>query len=221
MLDTLILLVPILLADVVNPVLFAFMVYAVGTDRPLGNSLAALLGHTLSYLCFGILLAVSLDPIIQRLENPLPVDFGISFAIGVLLVWMAWRSATGKGQSEEKRPERLTVPKAFAFGAVINLIGLPFALPYFAALDQIIKADLPVTGSLTLIAAYNLFYALPFLIVPVLAGLMGEASRPILARINEKVDKFSGVLMPVMLALVGVALIADALRYLFVGEGFF
>lgn len=37
---------PMLLADVVNPVLFAFMVYAVGTERPLGNSISALLGHT-------------------------------------------------------------------------------------------------------------------------------------------------------------------------------
>lgn len=221
MLDTLILLVPILLADILNPVLFAFLVYAVGTDRPVGNSLAALLGHTLTYLGFGILLAASLDPIIQRLENPLPVDFGISFTIGALLIWMAWRSATGKAQSEEKRPERLTVPKAFAIGAILNLIGLPFALPYFAALDQIIMADLSVSGSVTLVVGYNLLYALPFLVVPLLAGLMGEASRPILARINEKVDKVSGVLMPVMLASVGVALVADALHYLFIGEGLF
>jgi hypothetical protein len=31
-------LVPILLTDIVNPVLFAFMVYAVSTDRPIANS---------------------------------------------------------------------------------------------------------------------------------------------------------------------------------------
>jgi hypothetical protein len=43
MLDLWAVLIPILLADIVNPVLFAFMVYAVGTDRPLGNSIAALL----------------------------------------------------------------------------------------------------------------------------------------------------------------------------------
>jgi len=43
----------------------------------------------------------------------------------------------------------LTPLTAFGFGAVINLIGLPFALPYFAALDQILKADLTVTDSVT------------------------------------------------------------------------
>lgn len=60
MLDLWAVLIPILLADVVNPVLFAFMVYmvyAVGTDRPLSNSISALLGHTAAYLSFGIVLA--------------------------------------------------------------------------------------------------------------------------------------------------------------------
>jgi len=47
-------LIPILLTDIVNPVLFAFMVYAVGTDRPVSNSIAALLGHTAAYLTFGL-----------------------------------------------------------------------------------------------------------------------------------------------------------------------
>ena len=45
---------PILLADVVNPVLFAFMVYAVSTQRPIINSTAILLGHTLAYFSAGL-----------------------------------------------------------------------------------------------------------------------------------------------------------------------
>ena len=49
----------ILLADSLNPVLFAFMVYVVGTDRPVTNPLAALTGHTVAYLAFGILLALA------------------------------------------------------------------------------------------------------------------------------------------------------------------
>ena len=63
MLDLWAILLPILLADIVNPVLFAFMVYAVGSDRPLLNSIAALLGHTAAYLSFGIGLAFAFEAI--------------------------------------------------------------------------------------------------------------------------------------------------------------
>jgi len=38
----------------------------------------------------------------------------------------------------------LTPVKAFGLGAVINFVGIPFALPYFAALNQILKADLTI-----------------------------------------------------------------------------
>jgi cytochrome c biogenesis protein CcdA len=217
--DLLIVLLPILVADIVNPVLFAFLVYAVGTDRPLGNSLAALFGHTATYLGFGILLAAFFDAIMVRLENPEPIDFGISLVIGLLLLGVAWRSVTASGSTGQKQPVGLTPTKAFLIGSFINLIGLPFALPYFAALDQMLAAELSVTHSVMMVVGYNLAYAMPFLIVPLLAGLMGEASRPILERINDRVDNVSAFLMPVMLGLIGAALVADAFSYFVYGEG--
>ena len=75
--------------------------------------------------------------------------------------------------------------------------------------------------ALILLAGYNVGYSLPFLVVPALALVLGEASRPLLARINEKVDRASGVLMPLMLGLVGLALVADAIRYFAIGKGLF
>ena len=41
-------LIPILVIDVLNPVLFALMVVAVGTNRPIANSTAFLAGHYLA-----------------------------------------------------------------------------------------------------------------------------------------------------------------------------
>ena len=215
-------LVPILLADIVNPVLFAFMVYAVGTDRPVSNSVGALLGHTAAYLSFGIGLALAFDIIMDRLANPELIDYVLSLLIGILLLWAAWAV---RGAKQQQKPttniEQLTPAKAFGIGAVINVVGLPFALPYFAALDQILKADLTVADSALVIIEYNIGYALPFLVVPLLAVAMGERSRPVLARINEKVDQISAFLMPIILGLVGIALVADATSYLATGEGLF
>ncbi len=222
MLDLWAILIPILLADVVNPVLFAFMVYAAGTDRPLSNSSAALFGHTTAYLSFGIILALAFDAITERLANPETIDYVIGLLIGVLLLWMAWRSHSGNTQeNSEPQGAQLTPLKAFGIGAIINIVGLPFALPYFAALDQILKANLSVADSVSVLVGYNLTYALPFLVVPMLVLLLGEGSRPVLVRINEKVERVSVYLMPLMLALVGIALLADSVLFFVTSQGLF
>jgi len=214
-------LAPILIADVLNPVLFAFMVYAAGTERPILNSCSVILGHTTAYFLGGIVLALSLERIAQRLANPHQIDFIISFIVGVLLLWAAVRLWKDTGAPQAKEPEALTPVTAFAFGAIINFVGLPFALPYFAALDQILKSDFSATEAVLVLASYNLAYALPFLIVPILTIVLGGRSRPILRSISGVLDRISGVLMPVLLALVGIALIVDALLYFITGEGLY
>jgi cytochrome c biogenesis protein CcdA len=198
------------------------MVYAAGTARPLASSTAALLGHTAAYLGFGVAFALAFDIITAWLANPKPIDYGFGLLIGLLLLWVAWRSRGGNEQENSApRAAELTPLKAFGIGAVINIVGLPFALPYFAALDQILKADLSATGSVLVLVAYNFGYALPFLVVPGLALALGARSRPVLARINEKVDRVSAYLMPAMLGLVGLFLMVDAVLFFATGKGLF
>ena len=167
-------------------------------------------------------LALTFDIIMDRLVNPAFIDYILSLLVGTLLLWAAWGV---RGDKQQQKPasnmEQLTPIKAFGIGAIINIVGLPFALPYFAALDQILKADLTVADSALVIIGYNIGYALPFLVVPLLAIAMGERSRPVLARVNEKVDRVSAILMPFILAIVGIALVADAISYLATGEGLF
>ena len=104
---------------------------------------------------------------------------------------------------------------------MINFIGILFPLPYFAAIDQILKANLATGDTLVLLVAYNLAYALPFLVVPILVATLGERSRPVLQRINGTLDRASAFLMPVLLGLAGLALVVDALLYFTTGQGLF
>lgn len=214
-------LIPFLIADVLNPVLFAFMVYAAGTRRPVLTSSAMLLGHTVAYFGAGIVIALGLEKITHYLANPSSIDYLIALIVGLLLLWVAFPKAQ---KAEAKRPEdsgKMTPLSAFGLGAVINFIGIPFALPYFAAIDQILKANYSVGDTLVLLVAYNLAYALPFLIVPVLVATIGERSRPVLQRINGALDRASAFLIPVLLGLAGLALVADAVLYFATGEGLF
>ena len=177
-------LIPVLIADVINPVLFAFLVYAVSTNRPIINSIAILVGHTLAYFSAGVILSLGLDRVSYRLANPQQVDFVISLVLGVLLLWVALRANQQPATQETAENNQLSPIKALGLGAIVNFVGIPFALPYFAALDQILKANLTVTESLTVLIGYNVLYAVPFVIVPLLVIFMGERSRSLLQRIN-------------------------------------
>ncbi len=211
-------LTPLLVVDVINPVLFALLVVAIGTNRPIANSTAFLAGHTVSYLVAGIIIALGLNRITDRLYNPLPVDFVIELLIGLLLLWAALASRHGKA-SEDKNPQgELTPTFCFGYGAIVNFIGIPFALPYFAAVDQILKANLSVELSLWVLAFYNLAYALPFLLVIALVAVIGDSSKPVLDKINNLLVGLVDRFMPEILFFLGLALTADALAFLITGE---
>lgn len=214
-------LIPILLTDVVNPVLFAFLVYAAGSPRPVLLSSAMLLGHTLAYLTAGIVLALFMERIADYLSNPHTIDFVIELVLGAVLVWLALRSRSDTGKRPDNETPVLTLAGAFGFGAMVNFIGIPFAVPYFAAIDQILKADLSTAQAVGTLLGYNLAYALPFTVVPLLSAVMGERARPLLERVNRFLDRVSGVLMPVMLGLIGLFLLADAASYFIRGVALF
>jgi len=214
-------LLPILLTDVVNPVLFAFMVYAAGSPRPVLLSSSMLLGHTTAYFSVGIVLALSMNTISEWFANPGAIDFIIEMILGLALLWVAAGSRKSTGKRPDEETADLTVLSAFGFGAVINFIGIPFAVPYFAAIDQILKTDFSTTEAVLMLLSYNLAYMLPFALVPVLSAVMGDKAKPILGRVNEVLDKVSGVLMPVLLGLIGLALLADAIMYFVTGSSLF
>jgi cytochrome c biogenesis protein CcdA len=218
MIDLLPNLVPLLLIDALNPVLFALMLVAIGTSKPFANSIALLAGHTFAYFVSGIFIALGLDRVLDRLDNPLPVDFVLELIIGLALLWAALAARDGKA-SEQKEPEgELTPVYCFGYGTVINFIGVPFALPYFAVVNQVLKANLSVESSVLVLVIYNAAYALPFLLVPISVALIGDSSKPVLEKINGVLIRLVDTLMPILLLFVGIALSADALSYLITGE---
>lgn len=218
MIDLLTTLLPLLLVDVLNPVLFALLVFALGSDKPTLNSFAILSGHTAAYFASGIVVAIGIEQIRDRLTHPLPIDFAISLLIGVACLWAAY-AARGGNASEQKDPEKqLTPAYSFGYGAVVNFLGVPFALPYFAAVDQILKADLPIESSVLVLAVYNLLYALPFALIPLAFLFLGDGCKPFLEKINAALCSIADKLMPLLLLLIGVALLADSALYFSTGE---
>ncbi len=212
-------LLPILLVDVLNPVLFAMLVFAAGSSKPVVNSLSMLAGHTVAYFAAGIVVSLGIEQLSARLAEPQRIDFVISGILALGLVWAAL-STKKSGAPEASEPDWELMPLfCFGFGAILNFIGIPFALPYFAAVDQILKADLAVAESLLALVAYNALYALPFLSVPVATAIVGDRAQPFLQRINQFIERAADLLMPWVFLLLGLALVADSAAYFLTGEG--
>lgn len=209
---------PLLLVDVINPVLFAALLFAAGSERPVANSSAMLLGHTLAYVVVGLVASLGIERLIERLANPQPVDFLIEFVLALASFYAAFASRGGRA-SEERNPEgALTVAACFRYGALINFIGAPFALPYLAVINQILEADLNAFTAVGVLIGYNLAYAAPFALVPGLVAAMGDRARPVLGRINHWLAKGADLLMPWLLVGLGLFLLMDSIAYFITGE---
>jgi cytochrome c biogenesis protein CcdA len=208
---------PYLLIDILNPVLFAVLIYAAGSSRPVTNSSALLLGHTLAYFTVGLLASVGIEKLTQRLENPQPVDFAIEFILALGFLYAALASRDG-GASDERNPEGdLTPITCLLYGAVINFIGAPFALPYLAVVSETMQADLSTTAAVSVLAGYNLVYALPFAVVPGMIAVMGQDAQPLLKKINEFLERGASLLMPWLMLALGLWLLADVITYVVTG----
>ena len=212
-------LLPIFLIDFLNPVLFAMLVFAAGSQRGIANSAALLMGHTLAYFVAGVAIAYGMEQIAGRLVNPHRIDFVISGIVGLGLLWMLVQTKRDGAPVADEPEWELTPLKCLGFGAVVNFIGIPFALPYFAAVDQILKADLSLAESVTTLGIYNIAYALPYFVVPAMVAVSGESAKPFLEKINGFLVKASDIIMPWMLGLLGLALLADSAVYFYRGEG--
>lgn len=219
MIDLFAVILPILLVDALNPVLFAMLVFAAGSGRPVGNSAAILIGHTLAYFVAGVAVAHGMEQISDRLANPERIDFIISGLVGAGLLLMVLPTKKNGAPAAAEPEWELTPLKCFGLGAIVNFVGIPFALPYFAVIDQLLKADLSMAGSLAVLAVYNLGYALPFVIVPAMVAVSGERAKPLLEKINGFIGKASDTLMPWLFAALGAALVADAVAYFYRGTG--
>jgi len=204
-----------------NPVLFAFILYALSTDKPIANSTLILAGHTTAYFIAGFGVAYTLEIISHRLANPESIDFILGLIIGLLLVYFGFKLFFTKSKIQESKKQNLTPIKSFLFGMIVNLIGIPFALPYFAVIDQILKSDLEYYNSLLILLVYNITYALPFFLVILFYLFYGEDSKAILEKVKKYIDKISAILMPLLLLGIGLFLIADASKYFLYGTGLF
>jgi cytochrome c biogenesis protein CcdA len=223
--ELILVLLPILFTDVINPVLLAATIFALGSTRPYVNSLLTLIGWLLLYFTAGIGLALGLEQISSYLANPRPLDFIIELVVGLALLawglWLALKKPQPGKDADYGEAAALTGAQSLVIGAGINLIGLPFAIPYFAAIDQILKADLTSFAAIIWLLGYNLLYILPFALLIIGRAVLGKGADNLLTKLSAWMEKAADFILPVMLLIIGGALLADAMAYFVSGMPLF
>jgi len=210
-------LIPILIVDAVNPILLGATVYCLGCKKPLLTAGAALLSFLLTYFLAGLVIGIFFEILTDYLHMPPLMDYILELIVAVLLFYFAWkhyRSEDVHPEEKLKTTKNLELPAAIALGFHINIIGLPFAIPYLAAIDQILKADLSVVTIVLVLLVYNVLYILPYAALLVIRACNKKKCDTIFAWMNEKMNVVCVNYMPLILLILALLLVEDAVSYL-------
>ncbi len=219
-------LAPIALIDSLSvaPVAMIPLLILLGEKRPLAGSLSFIAGIVLTYLPFGLLLLFGLDTLFDSLAHSFTEwwskepDLGeivLEIIAGLTMLWLGYGLWRKKGETKaEPARKGMTPLQAFAVAAFINVSGLWGALPYFAAIAQILKEDLSNGGMVSALLFYNLVFALPLLAFPALYLMLGSRSERWFARLSDFITRWSGRALAILLAALGLAMIIDGIGWL-------
>jgi cytochrome c biogenesis protein CcdA len=221
----LILLTPIALVDSTSiiPTCIVPIIVLLGGRRPIPATLSFISGIFLAYFAFGLVIVFGATTLLEtatewlksQMRPPNTIEVLIQIAIGVVLAALAVKLADRKQRSRDKEPPAdVSAWGAFLFGAVFMLSGVWGALPYFAAIDGILRADLSATGGLLALGYYNLFVVVPLIAMVVIRAALGERSNALFERLNQFFTRWTKRLVLGGLLMLGFFLIADGVGWL-------
>jgi len=226
MLDLLITLTTISLIDSVSMLPFAVVALAVllSGRQPYFTATGFLLGIFVSYLAAGILIALGLGTTINRVtealvhwfKNPNALDYYLSIVLGLALIFFGYRWATARRvKAEEKKADEGMGPgRAFLLGSGAVLAGLWGALPYFAAVDTILKEDLSASESIVALTYYNVVFVSSGVVLVVTHAVMGAQPNGVFAAVNRFIALWGKRLIITLMVLLGLVMLADGVGWL-------
>lgn len=190
---------------------------------------AAFIGAVFAtYLGFGMLLVGGGDFLLsdafwQRFSNR--PAYMVEGVVALLIVWSAARglvAGSQRGADEDAQTalrarQAGSIWQAAALGAVATGTDLPTALPYFAAIDCIVKAGADGLGTVLLLVAYNGTFVLPLVVLLGIYLAAADRFRPWLDRHGPAIQRGVVAASLWLLVAVGLTLVVDAACFLRVG----
>jgi cytochrome c biogenesis protein CcdA len=220
MTDLIFILTPIALLDSVSitPLSSIPLLAVLGSQRPLRNALALISGVMIPYLIFGALLLYGLEGIIDLLNTrldtwihrPDTLDILLQIIIGMVMLLFGFKLGASREPTDERGASGdIGIAQSFSVGFVLTFVGLPGSLPYFAAIDQMLRADAGTGPTLIALLYYNFLCSAPLLAIMVTRLMLGERSDEFFRRLADFLGHWSHRLIVFSLVLLGAVLVID------------
>lgn len=225
--ELLIILTPVALLDSLSilPVCLVPIIILLTSERPVFFTSIFFLGILIVYLPFGLLLIFGFNLVIESAgqwishwlrQEPNSIELILQILIGLALIALGYQIAKKHTQKLEEQPSiRITARMTFTFSALLMLSGLWGALPYFAAVDQILRAELSALQMSVAVLYYNLIFISPLLIIFVIGYIIGPGAKRILEKLVAWLLHYGKRLITIALYILGVILITDAIGWFF------
>lgn len=210
------LLIPILLTDIINPILFYAVLMTLKEKSPLKAGGILLASYFVFYFLTGVIFVLGMEVLYDVFTLSDTWDYVIEAIAAALLLYMAYQSYYGNEPHEVQKQEQRGSLQWMRFALQVHIVGLPVAVPYLAAADVILKADIGYSGALFALFIYNIGYILPFLLFLLTGAFLHATSPNFVKRSHQVMDFLSERVMPVLFVVIALVLVEDILSY-FIG----
>ncbi len=192
---------------------------SLGAPKPFPTASAFIAGNFVPMFTLGLLVTLGLDAAFQQLgfwardvwQDPDALVVLLQLIIGAVMIAFGYRlSRASPHRPDRASTTRMTLIRAFSVAAGVTLIGLPSALLYFAAIDQILRAELTVVGMAKAVLFYNVIVLLPLVSIVLFCGLLGKRSDQLFGAVARFFERWGRRLLFFGMLGVGAVLTADA-----------
>jgi len=196
-----------------------------GAKEPLLTASAFIAGKFVPHFTFGLLLAIGLDTAFDQLkgralnvwQNPDALIIMLQLVIGAVLVLFGYQlSRASRQRPDNESSAPMTPANAFSVAAGLTVVGLPTAVLYFAAIDQILRADLTTTSILKAVFFYNVIYLSPLILIVLSRRLFGTRADRLFSAMTRFFERWGKRAVIFGMFALGSVLVADAVGW-FIG----
>jgi threonine/homoserine/homoserine lactone efflux protein len=168
------------------------------SDQGWRNGLAYMLGYVGSYTLIGVSvvwMGYTVAEINSReAGNFLPLLF---ITLGLLLLWLAQRNWRKPPSENNKSPRLLTIldkitpPKAFAFGALVTILNFKNLAIFLSAVSIPLVSDLPLPSKIIIVLLDVLIFCAAVIMPVLIYILFPNQADKILSRIKQALETYS------------------------------
>ena len=193
-------------------------------NKPFASACGFLLGILIAYFASGLVLMYGLEALLERIEpglmrwwqNPSAAELLIQFIIAIVMLVLARKIAKSGDKPKQNEIQPSLTPSAwFSFALALTLGGMPGAIPYLGAVEQILRAQVSTGAGIAALAFYNLVFILPLILIFLIPRLFPRQSAAFFARLSAFFETYGSAAIAIVLAVLGLVLATDAISFYF------